>query len=276
MGPKVLAALADSPVDRALLIAGEQFFWCRAERMATAAWSPMTPVAGYHMGGAASQGDQRARITTTCVTVATVRAALEGAPIDSGWLPPHVVRWGTGIHGLWMAQFVPPMVRRVALIPPDAQTPVLWELPLPGLVFVGRAGVYRVWALREEVFSPALQLYHAPFPNIDGRGVICFGENTVPRSDGAAGTTGRQLPSARHGDWLTAAWNVFLSAPFNEHLSAGKSAQFPADVRRQWAALHASGATRYPVEDLRSADLGTVDQLFARLYGDEGGFSYYD
>src|SRR5512136_2489207 len=43
------------------------------------------------------------------ISPASVRAAFSAEPIDTGWLPPNVRRWGTGASGDWAVLSIPPM-----------------------------------------------------------------------------------------------------------------------------------------------------------------------
>src|SRR5947209_18586585 len=42
------------------------------------------------------------------VSAQTLRAAFVEEPVDSGWLPEGVVRWGSGQAGTFLVKFIPP------------------------------------------------------------------------------------------------------------------------------------------------------------------------
>jgi hypothetical protein len=176
------------------------------------------------------------------VSPAAVRAAFSNVPIDSGWMPPEGRRWGTGPNGAWTIMHIPPMRHALTftgIVEGEPQT--TRTIPLPGLVFVHFSLTGYVWALRGD-FSPEALLYHAPLPNVGSGGAICFGSN---RTEG-----------------LTAAqtWQLFLTSPFNDHSTDGKSRQQPDDVRLLLMSL--ARHKRYPVDDLAPLNPpSTVDQI---------------
>lgn len=170
-----------------------------------------------------------------------LRAAFVEEPVDSGWLPPGVVRWGSGPAGTFLVRFVPPGRQTLRLVSERGKTPLLITVPLPGLVFAGvnaSAGggqaTYYIWAVAQDTFAPTARLYQAPFPNVYADGHICFGTNRAPEV-------------AWHT--LEEAWQLFIASPFNADMASGKSQQYSQDVRRQLCSLEE--AQVYPVEDLR-------------------------
>src|SRR5258708_6825479 len=56
------------------------------------------------------------------VSWATVREAATGIPVDSGWLPAEVVRWGTGSlsSGDWVVAWMAPSMRTIELTVEEA------------------------------------------------------------------------------------------------------------------------------------------------------------
>jgi hypothetical protein len=175
---------------------------------------------------------EREAIHTKFISPASVRAAFSAEPIDTGWLPPNVCRWGTGASGDWAVLSIPPMRHSL-------------NVPLPALVFmrIGSAGY--IWALKDD-FAPDAQLYHAPLPNVNHSGAICFGGNRL------------------EGCTLSQAWQLFLDSPFTSHQTNGKSRRQPDDVRLLLASLHKK--RRYPLRDLAPLQPRiTVDQAVAAL-----------
>lgn len=179
---------------------------------------------------------QRRGGTVVCkgVSAQTVRTAFVGEPVDSGWLPEGIVRWGSGGDGTFLVKYIPPGKHELRLSTSSTTLESITP-PLPGLIFAGVNRTYYVWALRERSYAPDSSLFHAPFPNVYPDGHICFGSNQPPIAD---------------WETLDVAWHLFLTAPFNSDMAHGKSQAFAQDVRQRLVALSKSNARRYPVQDL--------------------------
>ncbi len=182
------------------------------------------------------------------VSPAAVRSAFSAEPIDSGWMPPGVRRWGNGPNGPWAVLFAPPARQTLSFVKlmPGREDVAEMVIPLPGLVFVCAGASCYTWAIKKE-FSPEAIVYHAPLPNVDESGRICFGANPLPGGD------------------ISRAWQLFLDSPFNDHLINGKSLREPGDVRKLLVTL--PGRKRYPVGDLVQASHfnATVGQVVDRV-----------
>jgi PRTRC genetic system protein B len=180
------------------------------------------------------------------ISPASVRAAFSAEPIDTGWLPPNVRRWGTGANGNWAVLSIPPMRRQLLFehIVQDIPTMTL-DVPLPALVFMRIGSSGYIWALKDE-FAPDAVLYHAPLPNVNSSGAICFGSNRL------------------EGQSVAQSWQLFLDSPFTSHQVNGKSRRQPDDIRLLLASLHKK--RRYPLRDLLPLQPRvTVDQAIAAL-----------
>jgi PRTRC genetic system protein B len=119
------------------------------------------------------------------------------------------------------------------------------DIPLPALVFMRIGTACYVWALKDE-FAPDAVLHHAPLPNVNSSGAICFGGNRL------------------EGQNLSQLWQLFLDSPFTSHQSNGKSRQRPDDVRLFLAGLYKR--RRYPLRDLLPLQPRvTVDQAVTAL-----------
>jgi hypothetical protein len=166
----------------------------------------------------------------------TLRAAFVEEPVDSGWLPQGVVRWGSGPAGTFIVKYIPPGKRQFHLSTHHSAEPLLITPMLPALVFAGVQSTYYVWALPTDVCHGQAQLCHAPFPNVYPDGQICFGSNRPPEVC-----------------WQTLdeAWQLFVTSPFNADMVQGKSQTFPNDVRRQLVAIASSETSHYPQDDLK-------------------------
>ena len=186
--------------------------------------------------------------TVKFLSPSLVKQAFVLESIDSGWLSPETVRWGSCNRGDYIINFYRPVWRRLMIESDDRQV-ATFTVPMPGLVFVGLDQSWYIWAVRARKFAPDLELFHAPLPNINGTGLICFGENRHPEV-------------AKQG--AQAAWELFISSPFNSHHVDGKSHEYPENIISQLATLHNRKAIRYPVRDLVSMDC-TIDDAVSRL-----------
>jgi hypothetical protein len=117
------------------------------------------------------------------------------------------------------------------------------------LIFTGVDNTWYIWAVRGKLFRPDLGLFHAPLPNVGGDGNICFGNNRPP----VVGKDGEQ-----------AAWNLFMSTPFNLHNADGKSAEHPKNIISKLSCLSKRKAVRYPTRDLISQRC-TIEQAVQHL-----------
>lgn len=186
-----------------------------------------------------------------CLSPATLRAAFANTPIDSGWINPEsgIVRWGTGSAGEWTIKFVPPQKHEINLLESKHL------IPLPAMVFLGLKSDYWVWAIKGSKFDPEAEAFHVPLPNVylhsyQSCGRICWGDNKPP------------VASPNN---ITKAWELFISSPFNGHLSDGKSRAQPSDVRGQLE--KAVKRSSYPVKDL-IATKQTIVKLVAAITDD--------
>jgi hypothetical protein len=204
------------------------------------------------------------------VSPQSVWQAFNRVGVDSGWLPPGIVRCGVTVGGLpWAVKFVPPARHTLNLYLPDApppppppeaglltpETPQLGKLqiiagvPLPGMVLMGVGSQYRIWAVGKSnsqfktgQFDPEAFIHAAPLPNVYDDGQICWGNGRPPVADGQG--VGR-------------AWAMFIGSDFTNHLVENKSRQHPKDIRFLLAELAVStaltknkGKTPYPMNDL--------------------------
>ena len=170
------------------------------------------------------------------VSPASVRAAFAEERIDTAWLPPSARRWGIGGQGEWLLLAFPPQRYHLAVEEVgDEQLPTHRVLPMPALAFLGYGQRYYVWAFKERVLHGKTNLFAAPLPNVDERGAICFGNNSVPKASAQT---------------IESAWSLFLTSPFSSHSVNGKSRRYPNDVRQQWLHLTQGNHPRYPRADL--------------------------
>lgn len=170
---------------------------------------------------------------------AALRTVFSGQPVDSGWMPPGVVRWGDGIHGTYVVMWIAPAKHTIQVLMPAAgadkkESAEEIAVYLPGMVFAGRGTKWYLWATKGREFSPSSEVLEAPLPNVHLGGPICWGDNKVPEANGST---------------IREAWELFISSPFNDHLAGGRSKAFPNDVRGQLTKL-AKAKREYPLNDL--------------------------
>src|SRR6185437_11568294 len=137
LSPAFLDTLSHAPIDGVLVLAEGTYIFC-------------------HQEGAA--------VTTKILTPGVVRAAFLDEPVDTGFLPASVVRSGTTAQGAFCVAFYPP-ARHQLRVTNGAMEEEL-DVPLPGMVFAGKGASYWVWAVPGATFSPALQVYEPPLPNV--------------------------------------------------------------------------------------------------------------
>lgn len=186
---------------------------------------------------------------TKYLSPAAIKQAFMLEAVDSGWLPCEAVRWGTCGRGSYIVSFFAPARRTLLIHSDDDLSETSLTVPLPGLVFVGLDQSWYIWAVRARKFSPDLELFHTPLPNIGQTGLICFGANQHPEV-------------VRHGN--QAAWELFISSAFNSHHADGKSLEYPQNILFRLHSLSTKKAARYPVRDLVSLRC-TVNEAVRRL-----------
>jgi hypothetical protein len=181
-----------------------------------------------------------------------VRAAFSHIPVDSGWLPPEVRRWGLTDRGPFAVAAFPAARYRLKIQLPACKKMQRLDVPLPPVVWCSHARDYAVWALLDP-FGPEARLAHVPLPNVHaGFGMghnICWGAN-------------QPLEATPTGS--VRAWQMFIRTPFNDHLIDHKSNAHPRDVRL--ALMAAASAERYPLDDLFPLGI-TLGQAVSRFLG---------
>ena len=163
-----------------------------------------------------------------------VKAAFHSIVSDSGWLPPHVVRWGHGHGKEWVVLFQPGQPYNLVLTAPQQQQQVL-RVPLPSAVVFLADHDMHMWAVKTVAFEPDAEAFAMPLPNVAQTGRVCFGANLHPPTS---------LQTAN------GIWDTWISGAFTGESCTNKSKQFPDDVREHLRALE--GRTKYPKRDLVS------------------------
>lgn len=178
-----------------------------------------------------------------------VTSAFRQEPIDSGWLPPHTLRWGHNLRGSWVVQFYPPARYQIILKDFNSQTTTV-NVPMPGLVFFGCGSCYWLWVVGSKQFDPHCRPYRAPLPNVMSDGKICFGDQAPPKS-------------SLQG--IVRAWQQFWNSAFSDHAVDGKSHSHSQDVRSLLKQLHDRKSKRYPIRDLIQFTDRTISNVIEQL-----------
>ena len=213
--------------------------------------APATPiqprlVLAFYDGGVVLQKPTPDGGTTAYpVDPAQVQQAFARAPVCSPILPANVLCWGRVRGGDAFTWWRPP-AKETLLVEVDDLTHQ-WTIPLPGLVLVCAQRHIGLAAVKgRERPAAATAVFSAPFPNtgtISGggfrsRGDVCLGSARLPRSIGP--------------DSFEAVWRSYVGSTFNAHMSQGKSASCPDDVRGLLLSLHEQGGEVFPEEELVS------------------------
>ena len=178
-----------------------------------------------------------------------VTSAFSNEPIDSGWLPASIVRWGRSKRGEWVMQFYPRQRYDIVLGNFSSQS-ISLTVPMPAFVFLGYGTDYWIWAVLGKQFDPQSQLYHAPLPNVMPSGAICFGDSSL-------------TPCSSQG--IVQACSLFWSSPFSDHVVDGKSKSHRADVRNFLCELSNRKLKKYPIADLVPLSLGSVSSVINQI-----------
>jgi PRTRC genetic system protein B len=211
-------------------------------------WEPLSGVNNHN-----SKDPMRRKECYKFLSPLQVAAAFTTQQLDSGWLPPHTLRWGTGTRGNYFVQYLPAGTRKLFIrFETVDKTGIVTqelrelEVSLPALIFFGINNSYYVWATKDSAqnISAASLLYTAPLPNVYQTGGICWGNTHPERIDGAK-------------QFLATQRLFFQESNFNAHLSEGKSRKFPKDVRRMLEEVAREG-TPFPEDDLLPLGVPTI------------------
>jgi E2/UBC family protein D len=177
---------------------------------------------------------------------AAVAAAFKKAPIDSGWLPPGVVRCGHTPIGDFAVLYVPARLTRIEI--EGRKRPL--DLHLPAFVFLGIGRSFYVWTTVGRELNPKERIHVAPLPNVFGDGRICWGANKPPRA--SAATIGQT-------------WNLFITSPFSDHANNDKARGYETDVRPLLVSL-ARSRRKFP-ERILIARRESFDHAITQIIG---------
>lgn len=184
------------------------------------------------------------------VSAAGIANAFNLFGASTGLLPPDTLFWqstrGQPRIGVWVA----PGVRTLAMRRKRLEH---WRVPLPGLVFVGNAKQYTVFAAAERPSREADRLYHCPLPNVYDDGRICPGN--VPFPACGPGTMAQAIA-------------LFFESEFNHDLAGHATIELLKSLRGKGefpiGRLRAAGTMGEIITGERSRDTGDDDEPLAR------------
>lgn len=145
--------------------------------------------------------------------------------------------------------------QKTGLFLDGSETPI--RIPLPPLVFIrvtteDKSPQYQVYAVKKRPTTLDTPLFHAPLPNVNNTGTICWGSVPLVSDE------------ALHGSSLAEDWRVLLGSRFGDHGVHGKSQAYMRDIRQEFIALEERKARVYP-----KSDLVPVNKTLAQVLGDE-------
>lgn len=166
--------------------------------------------------------------------------------INSGLLPENALWWRNTKRGQYIALYVPPKTRILAL-QKDATKPALrFNIPLPGLIFICSPRQQPwVYAVKKRPQAVTDKIYKAPFFNTYENGNTCAGTNQYPETPHEIAESFFQSFFTMHGN--------------NDR----RSIAHPGSLLKLWESL--KNKKEYPMEDL--VDHGTVRDLLVMEMG---------
>jgi hypothetical protein len=148
---------------------------------------------------------------------------------DSGWLDTFVLRFARDAKTHKILSVLPAGRRKIFVTDPrsvdererddgsTSESVLELEVPLPMLLLIGSKQKYYLWATLDKTINQKSKISHAPFPNLDFSGGICFGRNAAPEC--RLDTIGR-------------VWRLILDSPFNNHQAANRCRTHEDDARK--------------------------------------------
>ena len=148
---------------------------------------------------------------------------------DSGWLETNVIRFAQEKKTHKILSVLPAGRRKIFITDPrsareretddesTSDSVLELEIPLPTLLLLGSGQNYYLWATLDKTVNQKSKISHAPFPNLDSSGGICFGRNTAPEC---------------RLDTIESVWRLILDSPFNNHQTANRCRTHETDARK--------------------------------------------
>ena len=179
---------------------------------------------------------------------------------DSGWLETFVLRFAQEKKAHKILSLLPAGRRKIFITDPrpvnerefddeGANDSILEiEIPLPTLLLLGSGQSYYLWTTLDKAVNQKSKISHAPFPNLDSSGGICFGKNTAPEC---------------RLDTIEKVWRLILDSPFNNHQAANRCRTHADDARKLLLAL--DGKMTFPKNALIKTQ-HTVAELWQSVH----------
>lgn len=155
------------------------------------------------------------------------RAFSDKDAFDSGWLKANVIRFAQEKKTHKILSCLPAGQRKIFITDPrpinereeseEDESVLEIEIPIPTLLLIGLGQKYYLWATLDKTISQKSKISHAPFPNLDSSGEICFGKNTAPEC---------------RLDTIETVWRLILESPFNSDRAAERCRTHPEDARK--------------------------------------------
>ncbi len=177
---------------------------------------------------------------------------------DSGWLETNVIRFAQEKKTHKILSVLPAGRRKIFITDPrsareretddesTSDSVLELEIPLPTLLLLGSGQNYYLWATLDKTVNQKSKISHAPFPNLDSSGGICFGRNTAPEC---------------RLDTIESVWRLILDSPFNNHQTANRCRTHETDARKLLFELN--GKKTFPKNALIKTE-HTVAELWQR------------
>ena len=159
------------------------------------------------------------------------RAITNEISYDSGLLPPNTLWWANTKEGAQVALYVPAGVRRLALQEDAGKAPKRYDIPLPNLIFLCKAGhPPYVFAVFDRPTGLKDRVYKAPLANVYNDGRTCGGSHKYSANLG-------EIP------------DDFFKSFFSRGADlSNRSKKHPQDIIKMWQALDKK--KEYPLLDL--------------------------
>lgn len=155
------------------------------------------------------------------------RAFSDKDAFDSGWLDSRVIRFAQEKKTHKVLSCLPAGRRKIFITDPrpaderdagnESDSVLEIEVPLPVLLLIGSGQKYYLWATLDKTVGEKSKISHAPFPNLDSSGEICFGKNSAPEC---------------RLDTIETVWRLILESPFNGDRAADRCRTHPDDARK--------------------------------------------
>lgn len=178
------------------------------------------------------------------VRLESVAEVLGGLSLMSGILPENTLAIGEKHGQPMIIKYLQPCIR---LLKFGGDGERIFTVPMPPMIWAAYGTQYRLYALNQHTYPDASTiLFHAPVPNLNEDGAVCWGSTGVPAP-------------ASHASMKTML-DRFFESNFVAHDDNHRSRKYPISVLDMWHELSKAKAEHYPLTDLIAASL-RLDQL---------------